>query len=261
MKKKKSLILLALLLPLFLLACGKESGQSQKTITIGTTAISQDVLDKAIDVFNKSQNEYKAEKKVFDDAVGPNIGAEDGSLDATLHQHEPYLNNFNKEKNGHLKKIGPPIFAVQMGLYATDITDRKDVKDGMTVALSNDVSNGALALQLLEQEGLIKLDPSKSLPAVEDITENPHNLKFIEMERMQLANALTDADLALVMSDVMKEAGHDPAKALAYAQEPGIYLVVKEEAPWNDAFIKALTSQEVKDYINNETEQTKKALF
>ena len=131
----------------------------------------------------------------------------------------------------------------------------------MTVALSNDVSNRAIALKLLAKEGLITLDESVAKPSTIDIKENPKNLKFVEMERLNLANAVDDTDMAVVMSDVMRETGRDAASAIAYAQEEGIQLVIKEEKPWAKDLEAALTSKEVKEYIETKTEKTKVPLF
>ena len=153
------------------------------------------------------------------------------------------------------------IFAFQIGLYSNDIKDISEIKDGMTVAVANDASNRALALNLLADEGIIKIKEGVTAPSVLDIAENPHNLKFVEMERMNLANAIDDTDMAVVMSDVMKEAGKDAGSALAYLQEEGIKLVVKEEGPWTAPLEEALASDEVRTYIIEETDKTKAALF
>ena len=78
---------------------------------------------------------------------------------------------------------------------------------------------------------------------------------------MNLANAVDDTDMAVVMSDVMRETGRDAASAIAYAQEEGIQLVIKEEKPWAKDLEAALTSKEVKEYIETKTEKTKVPLF
>ena len=212
-------------------------------------------------VFNESNEDYTFEIQVFDDAVTPNIATEDGSIQGTFHQYEGYMDNFNKDRNANLKTYGREIFAFQIGLYSNKIKDISEIKDGMTVAVANDASNRALALNLLADEGIIKIKEGVTAPSVLDIAENPHNLKIVEMERMNLANAIDDTDMAVVMSDVMKEAGRDAGSALAYAQEEGIQLVIKEEGPWTAPLEEALASDEVKTYIEEETDKTKLALF
>lgn len=236
------------------------AGDKQK-IVIGTSAICKDVLEVAVEVFNKSNAEYEAEIKVFDDAVTPDIATWEGSIDGTFHQYKSYMDNFNESNNAKLITYGKEVFAFQIGLYSNKIKSISEVTDGMTVALSNDVSNRAIALKLLAKEGLITLDEGVEEPSTIDIKENPKNLKFVEMERLNLANAVDDTDMAVVMSDVMRETGRDAASAIAYAQEEGIQLVIKEEKPWAKDLEAALTSKEVKEYIETKTEKTKVPLF
>jgi D-methionine ABC transporter, substrate-binding lipoprotein len=236
------------------------AGDKQK-IVIGTSAICKDVLEVAVGVFNKSNAEYEAEIKVFDDAVTPDIATWEGSIDGTFHQYKSYMDNFNVSNNAKLITYGKEVFAFQIGLYSNKIKSISEVTDGMTVALSNDVSNRAIALKLLAKEGLITLDEGVKEPSTIDIKENPKNLKFVEMERLNLANAVDDTDMAVVMSDVMRETGRDAASAIAYAQEEGIQLVIKEEKPWAKDLEAALTSKEVKEYIETKTEKTKVPLF
>lgn len=238
----------------------KAAGEKQKVV-IGTSAICKDVLEVAMDVFNKSNTEYEVEMKVFDDAVTPDIATWEGSIDGTFHQYKSYMDNFNELNNAKLITYGKEVFAFQIGLYSNKVKSVSEVTDGMTVALSNDVSNRAIALKLLAKEGLIILDESVAEPSTIDIKENPKNLKFVEMERLNLANAVDDTDMAVVMSDVMRETGRDAASAIAYAQEEGIQLVIKEEKPWAKDLEAALTSKEVKEYIETKTEKTKVPLF
>ena len=238
----------------------KAAGEKQKVV-IGTSAICKDVLEVAMDVFNKSNTEYEVEMKVFDDAVTPDIARWEGSIDGTFHQYKSYMDNFNESNNAKLITYGKEVFAFQIGLYSNKVKSVSEVTDGMTVALSNDVSNRAIALKLLAKEGLITLDESVAEPSTIDIKENPKNLKFVEMERLNLANAVDDTDMAVVMSDVMRETGRDAASAIAYAQEEGIQLVIKEEKPWAKDLEAALTSKEVKEYIETKTEKTKVPLF
>lgn len=238
----------------------KAAGEKQKVV-IGTSAICKDVLEVAMDVFNKSNTEYEVEMKVFDDAVTPDIATWEGSIDGTFHQYKSYMDNFNESNNAKLITYGKEVFAFQIGLYSNKVKSVSEVTDGMTVALSNDVSNRAIALKLLAKEGLITLDESVAEPSTINIKENPKNLKFVEMERLNLANAVDDTDMAVVMSDVMRETGRDAASAIAYAQEEGIQLVIKEEKPWAKDLEAALTSKEVKEYIETKTEKTKVPLF
>ncbi|MBU3128876.1 MetQ/NlpA family ABC transporter substrate-binding protein [Clostridium tagluense] len=266
--KKKSMvgILVALTLTLGMVGCGSKPQASKETkgkkiITIGTSVISKDVLEEAQKVFNKKSSIYEMKVKLFDDAITPNMAVDDGSIDGNFYQYEDYLNNFNKDRKTTLKPYGKPVFAFQIGLYSNSVKKISDIKDGMTVAVSNDNSNRALALKLLEKEGVIKIKDDIKVPNVLDISENKHNLKFVEMERLNLANALNDTDVAIVMADVMLKAGKNSENALAFAQEEGIVLVTKEEKEWAKEVEEALTSNEVKTFIKEKSKGTKIPLF
>ena len=56
------------------------------------------------------------------------------------------------------------------------------------IAVPNDTTNEARALLLLQDNGIIKLKDGAGLTAtVNDIAENPHNIKIVELEAAQVA--------------------------------------------------------------------------
>ncbi len=127
----------------------------------------------------------------------------------------------------------------------------------VTIAVPNDATNEARALLLLEVKGYIKLKDGATITAtVNDIAENPHNIKFQEIEAAQLPNALKDVDYAVINSNYAIEADLNPVKdSLAIEGSFSAYsniLAVKEGKEKTDA-IKALKaaleSKEVADFI------------
>lgn len=74
--------------------------------------------------------------------------------------------------------------------YSKKIKNLDELKEGDMISLPNDPSNGARALRILEANGLIKLQENVELPSVQNIIENPKNLKFKEMDAPQLAREL-----------------------------------------------------------------------
>lgn len=127
----------------------------------------------------------------------------------------------------------------------------------VTIAVPNDATNEARALLLLESKGYIKLKDGATITAtVNDIAENPHNIKFQEIEAAQLPNALKDVDYAVINSNYAIEADLNPVKdSLAIEGSSSAYsniLAVKEGKEKTDA-IKALKaaleSKEVADFI------------
>ena len=135
--------------------------------------------------------------------------------------------------------------------------------DKIKVAVPNDTTNEARALQLLAAQGLITVRDGAGLTAtVNDITDNPHNLQIKEIEAAQLPRTVQDVDFAVINGNYAIEAGFSVGKdALATedasseaAQTYANVLVVKEgneSDPAIQALYAALTSDKVKDYINS----------
>lgn len=148
--------------------------------------------------------------KVFTDYVQPNAQVADGHLDVNFFQHKPYLDTFNKEHKTELVSIGL-VHVEPFGAYSKKIKALSELKDGALVALPNDPSNGARALLLLQQQGLIELkDPENILATSRDIVKNPKKLKFKELEAATLPRVLADVDLALINTNYALEAGLNP---------------------------------------------------
>lgn len=126
------------------------------------------------------------------------------------------------------------------------------------IAVPNDTTNEARALLLLEQQGLIKLKEGAGITAtIRDITENPHNIKFREVEAAQIPNVLPDVDYAVINSNYALAAGINPKKeALAIEGSSSAYgniVAVKEGNEATDktkALVAALSSQKVADFID-----------
>ena len=134
--------------------------------------------------------------------------------------------------------------------------------DSITIAVPNDTTNEARALLLLETQGIIKLKEDAGITAtIKDIVENPHNIKFNEVEAAQLPNILQDMDYAIINSNYAIEAGINPMeKALLMEGAASAYsniLAVKEGQENSDkikALVAALESKEVADFITDKYE-------
>ena len=125
------------------------------------------------------------------------------------------------------------------------------------IAVPNDTTNEARALQLLEQEGIIKLREGAGITAtVADIVDNPKNITFREVEAAQLPNILPDVSFAVINSNYAIPAGLSPTKdSLAIEGSYSAYsniIAVKEGNENTDltkALVAAVSSQKVKDFI------------
>ena len=96
--------------------------------------------------------------KEFSDYVQPNLAVQDKQLDANFFQHQPYLDSFNKDRKTDLVTVpNGKVHVEPFGAYSNKIKSVKELKDGATVAIPNDPSNGGRALILLAKQGLIEL--------------------------------------------------------------------------------------------------------
>ena len=128
---------------------------------------------------------------------------------------------------------------------------------GITIAVPNDTTNEARALLLLDTLGYIKLDPDAGITAtIRDITENPHNITFKEVEAAQLPNVLQDVDYAVINSNYAIEAGLNPVSdSLAAEGSSSFYSNIvavkkgRETEAKIQALVAALQSQKVADFI------------
>lgn len=136
-----------------------------------------------------TKNGLTVHVKEFSDYITPDQALEDGEIDLAVYQHKPFMENFNQQKNAHLTAIGNAIL-MRMGIYSNSVKDVKDIPDGAVISIPNDPTNEGRGLQLLQEAGLIRLKEgvgNAATPA--DITENPKNLQFRELEAAQLPAA------------------------------------------------------------------------
>ena len=197
----------------------------------------------------------------IEDSVTPNVGVADGSLDANYFQHQPYLDEYNAQNGTDIVSVGA-IHYEPFGIYAGKTSSLEDITEGAIVAVPNNVTNEARALLLLEQENLITLKEGVGVNAtVNDITENPKNLKIEEIAPEQLVRALPDVDIAIINGNYAIEGGLKVADALAVEANDGVaaetygnIIAAKSEKADDEALKKLVTvlqSKEISDYINS----------
>ena len=146
-----------------------------------------------------------------------------------------------------------------MGIYSKKVKDLKDLKEGATISIPNDPTNGGRALLLLQKAGLLKLkDGVNEKATLQDIAENPKNFKFQEVEAAQVPRTLDDVDAAIINSNFAMQVQLDPTKDSLFIEDstsPYVNIVAvrqgDENRPEIQALMKVLHSQEIKDFINN----------
>ncbi|MFJ2332203.1 MetQ/NlpA family ABC transporter substrate-binding protein [Pseudomonas helleri] len=194
--------------------------------------------------------------KVFTDYVQPNVQVAEKRLDANFFQHQPYLDEFNKSKGTNLVSVAA-VHLEPLGAYSSKYKKLDELKDGATVVIPNDATNGGRALLLLDKAGLIKLKDSKNiLSTVKDITENPKNLKFRELEAATIPRVLTQVDLALINTNYALEAKLNPEKdalVIEGSDSPYVNILVArpddKDSEDMKKLVAALHTPEVKAFI------------
>ena len=184
-----------------------------KTITVAASPTPHaEILAVAKEILAEKNIELKVIE--YNDYIIPNEVVESGEVLANYFQHQPYLDDFNKEKGTHIVSAAA-IHVEPMGLYGGKQKSLDEVKNtqGLTVGVPNDTTNEARALLLLEANGYLKLKEGTGITAtVNDIAENPYGLRFTEVEAAQLPRLLTDLDYAVINSNYAIDAGLDPVK-------------------------------------------------
>lgn len=161
----------------------------------------------------------KLEPVSFADYIKPNQALADKEIDLNAFQTEVYFEQFKKDHNLDLTSIGYT-FIAPMGIYSNKIKSLDEVKEGATVAIPNDATNGGRALNLLESAGLIKLDgKDKVTPNEKNIVENSKNLKFVSMESVQIPRSLDDVDFAAINTGAATDAGLNPKTDSIYLED------------------------------------------
>ncbi len=214
---------------------------------------------------------YELDIVVYNDYVQPNIAVDTGELDANFFQHYPYLESFNEERGTKIVSAGVTHYE-PFGIYAGKVSSLDDLKDGAKIAVPNDVTNEARALQLLAAQGLIKIKDGAGLTATKnDIVENPKNIELLEVEAAQVPRSLQDVDVAVVNGNYAIEAGLKVKDALAVedasSEAANTYaniVAVKEGNEKNEeilALLDAIQSPEVKKFIEDKYEGAVVPLF
>ncbi|MZF85516.1 MetQ/NlpA family ABC transporter substrate-binding protein [Streptomyces sp. SID5643] len=246
-------------LTLGLSACGSGSSGTDGPLIVAASPVPHaEILTYVKDNLAKKEG-LDLEVKEFTDYVTPNTATQDGSVGANYFQNKPYLDDFNKKNGTDIVPV-VTVHLEPLGLYSHKVEKAGDLKSGATVAIPNDTVNEARALKLLAANGLITLKSGVGNEATpSDITKNPKNLKFKELEAAQTPRSLDDVDAAVVNGNYAIESDLKPSEDALILESPknnpyGNFLAVKkgqEDDPRVKKLAKLLTSPEVKKFIQD----------
>lgn len=243
-------------------AGGKYSATDQPLRVFASVTPHTEIL-KYVDA-NLAKGKFKLKIIEETDGVNGNDVVEHGDADASYFEHVPYLNSDTKDKGYTDLKVAATVHIEPYGIYSTKYKSLDEVPHHSLVLLSNNVSNFARGLYLLQAAGLIKLDHQQGDSSAgafaiteKNIVDNPRHLTFKQVEPAQIPRSLPDAALGLVNGNVALEAGLNPAKdALRLesgANNPYANILVVPQALTGDSRVtelsKLLQGPEVADFI------------
>lgn len=199
---------------------------------------------------------YTVDTKDFTDGVIVNVALSDGEIDANIMQHSVYMDSVNEQEgltNVALVQVpGPP-----MALFGGKQSSLDDLEKGATVSVPNQPSNQYRALKVLEAADLItvsdSMDPATA--SLQDVTKNPHDLEFVEMENAQQVASLQDVDYAVIQGNFVVSGGLKLTDAIELedlTDEFSVVVSVDEsdvDSDWAQALKAAYESDSFAEYI------------
>ena len=232
LKKSIALILTAAILVLALTACGAKTGTSEsasqpaaesqpaETASAEPVTIKLGVVGSIYeDLWTPAQEALKSEGVnlefvQFSDYVTPNNALANGEIDLNAFQHRIYLQS-EIESYGYDLQIVGNTFIIPLNLYSQKISSVDELKDGDTVAIPDDLTNGGRALKVLEAAGLINLKDSAGFnPTVDDIESYNVNIKVEELKANVIPSALADVTAAVVNGNYALDFGLKTEEAI-----------------------------------------------
>lgn len=165
-------------------------------VTVGVVGANNEQWD----TVNKllAADNIKVELVEFAEYKLPNEALNAGEIDLNAFQHKAYLNKEIADLGYDVTVLGDTLVA-PLSLYSNKITDVSELKDGDKIAVPSDPTNEGRCFKILESAGLLEVNPAAGYtPELKDITANPLNLEFVEVEASNTASLLPDVAAAFV---------------------------------------------------------------
>lgn len=204
--KKNKILALSVALVLSLSACGtsaspqSSSGSSDSgaitEVTVGVVGSNNEQWDTVNEILAKENIQVKLVE--FAEYKLPNAALDSGEIDLNAFQHKAYLEKEIADLGYDISILGDTILA-PLSLYSNYITDIEQLKEGDKIAVPSDPTNEGRCFKILESAGVLEVDPAAGyIPEIKDITSNPLNLEFVEVEAANTASLLPDVAAAFV---------------------------------------------------------------
>jgi D-methionine transport system substrate-binding protein len=249
-------LLLATGLAVLLAACsGAGDDAASNRLSVAATAVPHAEILEIVKPMLAAQG-VQLDVRIFNDYVQPNDQVAQKLIDVNYFQTEPYLDAYNRDRGTQLTTLAG-VHIEPFGAYSRRYASLNELPEGASVAIPNDPSNNSRALILLHNAGVITLaDPTNAMATLRDITANPRNFAFRELDSAMLPRIVDQVDLALINTNYALDAGLDPTKdalTIEGADSPYVNFLVGRPDNRDDERVRklvaALTSPEVKAYI------------
>lgn len=243
----KKILLFLLFIGAFFSACSQNEAQDKaqnNVLKVGATPVpAAEILEFAKPLMAKEG--INLEVQVFSDYVTPNVALFDGSSDANMYQHKPFLDKTNEDKGYDLVAL-KPIYIVPLGFYSRKFKTLDEISDGSEIAIPNDPTNLSRALILLHDNGLIELKDALNLNCKEeDIIKNPHKFRFRPVDAAMLPRILDGVDSAVINANYALQAKMNLKDAFFYENDKSAFVNVFATKKGNENDPRVLKLQEI----------------
>ena len=250
---RRHILFAGLAMGVALLASGMAMAQEPQTVRVGIMAGEDEEIWKVV-ASEAAKSGLTVEPVVFSDYVQPNEALANNEIQANAFQHEPYLQAQIQQHGYEIVPAGYTLIA-PIGLYSRKHASVAELPEGATIGIPNDPSNGGRALNLLADQGIIKLREGAGILATAlDVSENPKNVQIQELDAGIVGRSIDDLDAGVVNTDWALKSGLDPQKE-RIAQE-GLennpyrnFIAVRTEdkdKPWVKTLVSAYQSEPVR---------------
>lgn len=269
MKLKKS-IAIALSLSLLitgLTACGKKAdntagdnvtAKDNVTLTLGVVgSVYEEIWAPAKEQLAKEGIDLKIQQ--FSDYVTPNNALANGEIDLNSFQHQIYLDTEIENNDYKIQSIGYS-FIIPLNLYSNKVKSLSEIKDGDTIAIPNDLTNGGRALKVLEAANLIKLkDDAAFSPTIDDIETYNIKIEIKELAANTIPSTLQDVTAGIINGNYALDFGLKTEEAIfadtSLTEEKYWNLIAAKSADLEDASKVELFKKVINAFQSTETEK------
>ena len=195
----------------------------------------------------------------FSDYVTPNNALNNGDIDLNAFQHEIYLNTEVQQYNYAIEPAGYT-FIIPLNLYSNKVKSVDEIKDGDTIAIPDDLTNGGRALKVLAAAGLIELKSDASFsPALDDIAKYNKQITIKELKANTIPSTLDDVTAGIINGNYALDFGLKTDDAIfkdtSVNEEKYWNLVAARTSDLQDESKKEIFTKVIKAFQSEETEK------